>query len=233
LRPDPRKLSSTQVAAITGVTDRTVRNWCSKKHQQHPFKRQPDGRRYLWDAGKLFDWLIDQGKNSEAVRLQGYMESLEKPDPRATAVAEFAEAATPRATVPASDISIFEARDQAAQLVQDTTAAYAGAAPRDKLLIAKSLKELLETFLKVDREAFERDQRLRPKVELSDALKIIGQAMSTARTNLMSLCFSLPAELATLDDPAVISDYLQRQFVSALRTLEQKFLTAKVEDYLP
>jgi hypothetical protein len=246
VKNDPRKLVSGQVAAICGVTDRTVRNWCSKKQHKQPFKRIPNGHRYLWDAAKLLEWLTNEGKHQEALRVKGYIDSLERSDPVAEAVQTFAEAAAADPPPPRSpsapsphvsdnpeDMDIFQALGGAARLVQDTTTAYADAGPRDKLLIAKSLKELLETYLKVDREAFDRDQHLRPKIELPDACKVLGQALSTARTNLMSLCWSISQELAVMDDAAAISDYLQRQFTSALRTLEQRFLQAKIEEYLP
>jgi len=232
---DARNLTARQVAKICGVTLRTTTRWCSRQNgNKDAFRRRKDGINYVWPAERLCDWLFAHDKQTEANRLQSYLDTT--PTDSATTT-EKTEASVPSApppqafAIPEGEMDIFATRDLIAKMLANGVAEMQKSRGRDLHAHAKTVRETAETLRKLELDALTVDEKLRNVVPISFVTKLVGRILSNARTNIMSLRYSMGPELAVMTSEDQIDAYLSSRFTAALRELESDFLTSAVEDY--
>jgi len=227
----PRELTAKQVAQICGVSERTPPRWCSRRATARPFLRQKRGRHYIWPAERLFDWLVAAGKDSEASRLRGYLDGLGE-----------RETVAPAPELPPLDLSadlaggemdIFLARDLIARMLVQGVQRLQSAGGYDVHTISRNVREMAETLRKLEIDALTVDEKLKRVVPVAFVRKLVGRILANARTNLLSLRYSMSQELAVLNTADEVEALLEARFTAALRELEQDFLTSAIEDYEP
>lgn len=236
----PKGLTSARLAKVCGVSARTVRNWLVEKP---PLPSALRGNRRVFDPPKVAQWLHSMGKTRQLERMNAYVASLEKPEPKPVSAEdakaeEFAKKTAKAKRQTAADkqaiqkavaaekareqvYDIFDMKRETMRQYAEAMSALVASGPLDKLVHQKNVISIADVARKLELDCLEVAEKMGMVMQVSDVVSAIGEATAKIRQGLLVLRDSAPPDLAAMDDEGQIREYLDGKVHDLLNHLSE------------